>query len=257
MLLVFDIGNSNIVAGVYEGEKLIADWRLATDRQKTIDEYGVLIQNLFHYKNLATDQVKAAVISSVVPPLTNLFEEVMTQYFKVTALVVGPGMKTGLSIKYENPREVGADRVVNAVAGIRLYGSPLIIVDFGTATTFCAISESGDWLGGAIAPGLGIASEALFQRTAKLPRVEITKPRTAIGKNTVNSIQSGLYFGYIGLVENLITKLKVEMGCNPTVIATGGFAQLIAAESKLIDKINPDLTLEGLRFLYETNKISN
>jgi type III pantothenate kinase len=257
MLLVFDIGNSNIVAGVYVGEKLIADWRLATDRQKTIDEYGVLIQNLFHYKNLATDQVKAAVISSVVPPLTNLFEEVMTQYFKVTALVVGPGMKTGLSIKYENPREVGADRVVNAVAGIRLYGSPLIIVDFGTATTFCAISESGDWLGGAIAPGLGIASEALFQRTAKLPRVEITKPRTAIGKNTVNSIQSGLYFGYIGLVENLITKLKVEMGCNPTVIATGGFAQLIAAESKLIDKINPDLTLEGLRFLYEINKISN
>lgn len=254
MLLVFDIGNSNVVAGVYVGEKLIADWRLATDRQKTVDEYGVLIQNLFHYKNLVTDQVRAAVISSVVPPLTNLFEEVMAKYFNVTALVVGPGMKTGLSIKYENPREVGADRVVNAVAGIQLYGPPLIIVDFGTATTFCAISESGDWLGGAIAPGPGIASEALFQRTAKLPRVEFTKPKTAIGKNTVNSIQSGLYFGYIGLVENLITKLKAEMGCNPTVIATGGFAQLIAAESKLIDKINPDLTLEGLRFLYELNK---
>lgn len=257
MLIVFDIGNSNIVAGVYAGEKLLADWRLATDRQKTADEYGVLVQNLFHYKNLATDQVKAAVISSVVPPLTNLFEEVMTKYFKVTTLVVGPGMKTGLSIKYENPREVGADRVVNAVAGIQLYGTPLIIVDFGTATTFCAISESGDWLGGAIAPGLGIASEALFQRTAKLPRVEINKPKTAIGKNTVNSIQSGLYFGYIGLVENLIIKLKEEMGCNPTVIATGGFAQLIAAESKLIDKINPDLTLEGLRYLYELNKVNN
>ena len=144
--------------------------------------------------------------------------------------------------------------MVNAVAGIQLYGPPLIIVDFGTATTFCAISESGDWLGGAIAPGLGIASEALFQRTAKLPRVEIIKPKTAIGKNTTSSIQSGLYFGYIGLVESLIIKLKAEMGCNPTVIATGGFAQLIAAESKLIDKINPDLTLEGLRVLYELNK---
>jgi type III pantothenate kinase len=257
MLLVFDIGNSNIVAGVFADDQLIADWRLATDRQKTADEYGVLIQNLFYFKKIDTAQVKAAVISSVVPPLTHLFEEVMAKYFKVTALVVGPGMKTGLSIKYENPREVGADRVVNAVAGIQLYGPPLIIVDFGTATTFCAISESGDWLGGAIAPGLGIASEALFQRTAKLPRVEITKPKTAIGKNTVNSIQSGLYFGYIGLVENLITRLKAEMGCNPKVIATGGFAQLIAAESKLIDKINPDLTLEGLRYLYDCNKVSN
>lgn len=254
MLLVFDIGNSNIVAGVYRDDQLIANWRLAADRQKTADEYRVLLQNLFYFKNLAIDQVKAAVISSVVPPLTTLFEEILEKYFKISALVVGPGMKTGLSIKYENPREVGADRVVNAVAGIHLYGPPLIIVDFGTATTFCAISENGDWLGGAIAPGLGIASEALFHRTAKLPRVEIVKPKTAIGKNTTSSIQSGLYFGYIGLVENLIAKLKSEMGCNPYVIATGGFAELIAGGSKFIDKINPDLTLEGLRYLYDLNK---
>ena len=251
---MFDIGNSNIVSGIYAEDQLIADWRLATDREKTVDEYGILLQNLFYFKNLATARIKAAVISSVVPPLTNIFAEVMTKYFKITALVVGPGMQTGLSIKYENPREVGADRVVNAVAGIQLYGSPLIIVDFGTATTFCAISESGDWLGGAIAPGLGIASEALFQRTAKLPRVEITKPKNTIGKNTISSIQAGLYFGYIGLVENLITVIKAEMGCNPKVIATGGFAELIAGESKLIDKINPNLTLEGLRYLYELNR---
>jgi type III pantothenate kinase len=254
VLLVFDIGNSNIVVGVFSNEKLCADWRLATDRQKTTDEYGILIQNLFYFKNIPMDQVQAAIISSVVPPLTSCFEQAIQKYFNINPLVVGPGIKTGLSIKYENPREVGADRVVNAVAGIKLYGPPLIIVDFGTATTFCAISEQGDWLGGAIAPGLGISSEALFQHTAKLPHVEITKPRNAIGKNTVNSIQSGLYFGYIGLVESLITRIKFEMGCNPTVIATGGLAELIAGESKLIDKVNPDLTLAGLRYLYELNK---
>lgn len=256
VLLVFDIGNSNVVAGVFDKDTLVADWRLATDRQKTVDEYGVLIQNLFCYQNIATNQIKAAVISSVVPPLTGLFEQVMKKYFKVAPLVVGPGVKTGLSIKYENPREVGADRVVNAVAGIKLYGSPLIIIDFGTATTFCAISENGDWLGGAIAPGIGIASEALFARTAKLPRVEIAKPNTVIGKNTVNSIQSGLYFGYIGLTESLIMRIKNEMGCNPIVVATGGWAELIAGESKLINKINPDLTLIGLRYLYEINNTS-
>ncbi len=254
MLLVFDIGNSNIVMGVFSNEKLTAAWRLATERRKTADEYGILIQNLFSFKGVPADRVQAAMISSVVPPLTNCIEQAVQKYFNITSLTVGPGIKTGLSIKYENPREVGADRVVNAVAGIKLYGSPLIIVDFGTATTFCAISEQGDWLGGAVAPGLGISGEALFQQTAKLPRVEIARPKNVIGKNTVNSIQSGLYFGYVGLVESLITRIKSEMGCNPKVIATGGFAELIAAESRLIDIVNSDLTLEGLRYLYELNK---
>jgi type III pantothenate kinase len=266
MLLVFDIGNTNIVAGVYQHTELIADWRLATDRQKTVDEYGILLKNLFQFQNLNASLVTAAVVSSVVPPITNLFQNMLEKYFGITALVIGPGVKTGLAIKYENPREVGADRVVNAVAGIHLYDPPLIIVDFGTATTFCAINGNGEWIGGAIAPGLGIASEALFQRTAKLPRVELVKPRTAIGKNTVNGIQSGLIYGYVGLVESLILRIKNEMirnpenpkernqSCAPRVIATGGLAELIATETTLIDDINPNLTLEGLRIIYELNK---
>ncbi len=254
MLLVFDIGNSNIVVGLFSKDKLTADWRLATDRQKTADEFGILLQNLFSFQDIPMEQVRAAVISSVVPPLTHSIADAVQKYFKVIPLVVGPGMKTGLSIKYESPREVGADRVVNAVAGIQIYGPPLIIVDFGTATTFCAIAEQGDWIGGSIAPGLGISSEALFQRTAKLPRVEITRPRNVIGKNTVSSIQSGLYFGYIGLVESIVSRMKTEMGCNPKVVATGGLAELIAGESKLIDVINSNLTLEGLRYIYELNK---
>lgn len=266
MLLVFDIGNTNIVAGVYQQTKLIADWRLATDRQKTTDEYGILLKNLFQSQNLNLSQVTAAVISSVVPPLTDLLQKMLEKYFAITGLIVGPGVKTSLSIKYENPREVGADRVVNAVAGIHLYDPPLIIVDFGTATTFCAINGNGEWLGGAIAPGLGISSEALFQRTAKLPRVELVKPKAVIGKNTVNSIQSGLFYGYIGLVESLILRIKNEMSQNPEnpkernsnraprVIATGGLAELIAAETTLIDDYNPNLTLEGLRIIYELNK---
>ncbi|MCL6589066.1 MAG: type III pantothenate kinase [Firmicutes bacterium] len=262
MLLVFDIGNTNIVAGVYQQTKLAAAWRLATDRQKTADEYGILLKNLFQFENLNASQVTAAVVSSVVPPVTDLLQGMLEKYFGVKGLTIGPGVKTGLSIKYDNPREVGADRVVNAVAGIHLYNPPLIIVDFGTATTFCAINANGDWLGGAIAPGLGISSEALFQRTAKLPRVELVKPKTVIGKNTVNSIQSGLFYGYIGLVESLILRIKDEMGQNPEnlkgrnprVIATGGLAELIAAETDLIDEYNPNLTLEGLRIIYELNK---
>lgn len=256
MLLVFDIGNTQIVAGVFdEGGWLAADWRLATDRQKTVDEYGIITKSLFLDRGLNFSKITGAIISSVVPPLTNSILQMAEKYFEVTPLVVGPGIKTGLAIKYDNPREVGADRVVNAVAGLKLYQAPLIIVDFGTATTFCAIGANGDYLGGAIAPGLGIAAEALFLCTAKLPRVELLKPKTVIGKNTISSMQSGLFYGYIGLIESLITRIKAEMGVNPKVIATGGLAELVSCETNLIDTINPYLTLEGLREIYELNKV--
>jgi len=257
MLLVFDIGNTHMVVGLFLSNKLVADWRIGSDKTKTADEYGVLLKSLFREANIDAGRITDAVISSVVPPLTGIVERLIERYISVKPLVVGPGVKTGLSIKYENPREIGADRVVNAVAAINLYHPPLIILDFGTATTFCAIAENGDYLGGAIAPGIGIASEALFQRTAKLPRVELVKPKSIIGKNAINSIQSGLIFGYVGLVEGIITRMKAEMGCSPMVIATGGFSEFIAEVSKVIDKVNPDLTLEGLRMIYELNKYIN
>ncbi len=253
MLLVFDIGNTQTVVGVFSGEELTVSWRLATDRQKTIDEYGILLKNLFRDINLEVSQIKAAVISSVVPPVTGLFEEMVAKYFRVDPLVVGPGIKTGLAFKYENPREVGADRVVNAVAAIKLYGPPLIVVDFGTATTFCAIAPNGEYQGGALAPGLIISSEALFQRTAKLPKIEIEKPKSIIGRNTIHAMQAGLFYGYLGLVEGIISRMKAEMNCNPRVIATGGFANLISVNTKMIDLIEPDLTLHGLRLINELN----
>jgi type III pantothenate kinase len=253
MLLVVDIGNTQIVTGVFSGKQLVADWRLATDRLKTADEYGILIKSLFRDREMDPGSIDGAIISSVAPPVTGWLEQMVSRYFNVKPLMVEAGIKTGLSIKIENPREVGADRVVNAVAAIQLYGAPLIIVDFGTATTFCAIGPNGDYLGGAIAPGLGIASEALFEHTAKLQRIEIARPRTAIGKNTPHSLQSGLFFGYLGLVEGLIVRFKTEMNCQPKVIATGGLAETVAAGSKLVDTINPHLTLEGLRMIYEMN----
>lgn len=256
MLLVFDIGNTQIVTGLYHGQELIANWRLQTDRNKTADEYGILLRSFLIDQNLQATAVKAAIISSVVPPVTGTIEKMIKRYFGIESLLVGPEIRTDLNIKYENPREVGADRIVNAVAGIKLYGAPLIIVDFGTATTFCAIAENGDYLGGAIAPGLGIASEALFLRTAKLPRIELIKPRNAIGQNTVSSMQSGLYYGYIGLIEAMIKRFKSEMNAAPRVIATGGIAELIAGDTELIDAINPYLTLEGLRIIYELNQTS-
>ncbi len=253
---MFDIGNTQIVTGLYQDQELIANWRIQTDRNKTADEYGILLKSFLIDQNLQATAVKAAIISSVVPPVTGTIEKMIQRYFGVETLLVGPEIRTDLNIKYENPREVGADRIVNAVAGIKLYGAPLIIVDFGTATTFCAIAENGDYLGGAIAPGLGIASEALFLRTAKLPRIELIKPKNAIGQNTVSSMQSGLYYGYIGLVEAMIKRFKSEMNANPRVIATGGIADLIAGDTELFDAINPYLTLEGLRIIYELNQTS-
>ncbi len=253
MLLVFDIGNTNTVVGVYRGTELEFNWRIATDRQKTVDEYGILMKSLFEFHGIEMKSVKGIAISSVVPPLTPTLYAMVEKYFLLKPLVVGPGIKTGLNIKMENPREVGADRIVNAVAAHALYGGPLIIVDFGTATTFCAVSAGGDYLGGAIAPGIGISTEALFQRAAKLPRVEMVRPRSIIGKDTVSSMQSGIFFGFVGQVEGIVTRMAESFSQPPVVVATGGFAALIKRESKVIDHIHPFLILEGLRIIFERN----
>jgi type III pantothenate kinase len=255
MILVFDVGNTNIVLGAYREEKLMDFWRVSTDTQKTADEYGILIKQLFTHQGYTLEEVEAVVICSVVPPIMYTLEHMTRKYFKREPLIVGPGIKTGMNIKYDNPKEVGADRIVNAVAGYEMYGGPLVIVDFGTATTYCAISKSGEYLGGAISPGIRISMDALYQRTAKLPRVELVKPETVICKNTIASIQSGVIFGYIGQVDYIVRRMKKELGAeNAKVIATGGLSKLIASESETIDVVNGLLTLEGLRIIYERNK---
>lgn len=257
MLLAIDVGNTNIVLGIFKGKRLLYDWRIATDKNKTSDEYGLLFEQIFRYNSMSSDDVDDVIISSVVPTLMHTLSAMSVKYFNMEPFVVGPGIRTGMNIKYENPRELGADRIVNAVAAYEKYGGPLIIVDFGTAITFCAISKEGDYLGGVIAPGIKISSEALFLQTAKLPKVELVKPKNVIGKNTVNSIQSGLVNGYIGLVDYIIEKMIEEMkdeGEVKNVIGTGGFATLIGSESKYINKIDKMLTLEGLRIIYERNK---
>lgn len=257
LLLVIDVGNTNIVFGVYKDKELLYDWRIATERDRTSDEYGLLFEQIFRYHGLDPKEVNYVIISSVVPPLMHTLPAMSIKYFNMDPIVVGPGVKTGMNIKYDNPREVGADRIVNAVAAYEKYGGPLIIVDFGTAITFCAVSKEGDYLGGAITPGIKISAEALFMRTAKLPKVEIAKPEKVIAKNTINSIQSGLVFGYIGMVDYIIEKMIKEMGEKENtvnIIATGGFSNLIASESKYIKKIDKMLTLEGLRIVFERNK---
>lgn len=253
MLLVFDIGNTNMVLGAYEGKELLQHWRISTDRQKTGDEYGMLINNLFAYSSLSIKNIEAVIISSVVPPLVVPLVKMCQRYFNVEPLVVGPGIKTGIFIKYENPREVGADRIVNAVAAHHKYSGPLIIVDFGTATTFCVIDDNGDYLGGAIAPGIGISTEALFQRAAKLPRIELVKPKTVICRNTVTSMQSGIIYGFVGQVDGIVRRMKEEMGRDAFVVATGGLANLISMESSTINAVEHFLTLEGLQIIYELN----
>lgn len=223
MLLVFDVGNTNMVLGVYEGTELKKHWRINTDKEKTSDEYGILISNLFQYDKVDMNSITDVIISSVVPNVMHSLENFCIKYCNKKPLIVGPGIKTGLNIKYDNPKQVGADRIVNAVAAIEKYKSPMIIIDFGTATTFCAISEKGDYLGGTIAPGIKISSEALFQRASKLPRVELAKPGTAICKNTVSAMQSGIIYGYVGLVDKIISMMKSELGGDDIkVIATGG-----------------------------------
>jgi len=256
MILVIDVGNTNIAFGVYEGRKLLNHWKVSTDRDKTSDEFGMLMISLLSNENYDYKQIEAIIIASVVPPIMYSLEHAIRKYFGKKPMVVGPGIKTGINIKYENPREVGADKIANAVAALEIYGGPLIIVDFGTATTFCAISSKGEYLGGVICPGIKISAEALFQTAAKLPKVELVKPEGVLGRNTVSSIQSGIFYGYVGQVDYIVERLKTEMKEeNIKVIATGGLARFIAGESKTIDDVNGFLSMEGLRIIYERNKI--
>jgi len=253
MILVFDIGNSNIVMGTYEGKKLLKHWRISTDRQKTGDEYGMLINDLFRYQGISMKDVTAIVISSVVPPLVVPMVKMCERYFNIRPLVVGPDIKTGIKIHYENPGAIGADRIVNVVGAYEEYGGPLIVIDIGTATTFDVVAENGDFLGGAIAPGMGASADALFQFTAKLPRVELVPPPKIIATNTIQGMQAGIVFGYVGQIDTIVRKIKKEFGGEMKVVATGGFASMIMGESDTIDEIDHFLTLAGLRVLYERN----
>ena len=255
MLLVFDVGNTNMVIGVYEGNNLVKDWRICTDIHKTSDEYGMLINSLLVYDKIDLKLIDDIIISSVVPNVMHALENFCIKYCEKKPMIVGPGIKTGLNIKYDNPKQVGADRIVNAVAAIEKYGSPLIVVDFGTATTFCAISEKAEYLGGTICPGLKISSEALFNGAAKLPRVELIKPGKTICKATVEAMQAGIIYGYVGQVEKIISMMKKELGSEDVkVIATGGLSTLIHSETDSIDYIDKYLTLDGLRLIYLKNK---
>ncbi|MBC7236519.1 MAG: type III pantothenate kinase [Chloroflexi bacterium] len=254
MLLCVDIGNTNIVLGLYKENDLLAHWRINTDHAKMPDEYGLLLINMLAHKGFRVDEITGIALASVVPPLTDIFQEMLDDYVGVETLVVTSGVKTGVAIRYESPRDVGADRVVNAAAAYRLYGGPACIVDFGTGTTFDAISAKGEYLGGAIAPGIRVAAEALFQRTAKLPRIDLQRPPQAIGKNTVDAMRSGILFGYVGLVEGMVARFRQELGPEMKTIGTGGLAQVIARETDVIEHIDPWLTLKGLRIIYELNR---
>ena len=255
MLLVFDVGNTNMVIGIYKDKSLVKDWRICTDIHKTSDEYGMLIGNLLAHNNIDIKSIDDVIISSVVPNIMHSLENFCIKYCEKKPMIVGPGIKTGLNIKYDNPKQVGADRIVNAVAAIEKYGSPLIVVDFGTATTFCAISDKAEYLGGTICPGLKISSEALFNGAAKLPRVELIKPGKTICKATVEAMQSGIIYGYVGQVEKIISMMKKELGSEDIkVVATGGLSSLIHSETDSIDHIDKFLTLEGLRLIHLKNK---
>ena len=261
MLLVVDVGNTNTVLGLFEPKplgqgkprKLIAHWRVSTNKSQTVDEYGVLFRNLFAMNGIEVGAVQGIVISSVVPPLDSTLREVCERYFQLKPLFIEPGVKTGMPVHYDNPAEVGADRIVNGVAAFEKFGGPCIVVDFGTATTFDVVSAKGEYLGGVITPGIGISADALFERTARLPRVDIRKPPSMIATNTVNSLQAGLYYGYLGLIDGILERLIAELGDDVKVVATGGLATLMGGGSKYIREVDDLLTLEGLRIIYERN----
>ena len=254
MLLCVDIGNTNITMGLYRDEELVAHWRISTDHQKMPDEYGILLLSLMARQGFEPTDVDGISVASVVPPVTDILSEMLDAYVGVEPLHVGAGVKTGVAVRYDNPYEVGADRVVNAAAAFRLYGGPACIVDFGTGTTFDALSATGDYLGGAIAPGVWVAAEALFQRAAKLPRIDLARPRKAIGTNTAESMRSGILFGYVGLVEGMVERFRRELGPAMRVIGTGGLAKMIAQETDVIEVVDPWLTLRGLQIVYELNR---
>lgn len=256
MILTLDIGNTNIKAGVFNGPELVDYWRISTDRTKSSDEYGILLLNLFAHSKI-DPAVDGIIMSSVVPTINFTIEHMCSNYFNQTPMQVVPGIKTGINLKYENPRELGSDRIVNAVAAYELYGGPCIFIDFGTATTFGVVSERGEFLGGAICPGIKLASEALTERTSRLPKIELVKPESVIGRNTVSNMQSGLVYGFIGQVTYLIDCMKRELGApDAKVIATGGMSRLIASGTDAIDEIDGLLTLKGLRIIYERNQPS-
>lgn len=255
MILVMDAGNSKISLGVYKNEQLVHYWKMETEKNKTADEYGMQVHAFFTYAGITFEEIQGIIISSVVPPIMYVLEEMCRKYFKVQPLVVGPGVKTGLNIKCDNPREVGTDRIVNAVAAVSEYGSkPLIIVDFGTAITYSYINEKGHYLGGVIAPGVTISSDALFSRASKLPRVEMAKPAEIIGKNTTISIQAGLFYGFLGQVEGIVGRMKEQSKEEPLVIATGGLAEFFSNETPMIDIVDKFLTLKGLYIIYKRNQ---
>ncbi|MEK7703138.1 MAG: type III pantothenate kinase [Nitrospirota bacterium] len=257
MLLAVDIGNSHIVLGIFSKNKLICEFRIATQSHKTSDEYGILVKNIIASKKMPARKITGAILSSVVPAFVSVFEEMIQNYFSLTPMVVTPQMKTGVTLKYDRPNEVGADRLVNAAAAFHREGGPIVIIDFGTATTFCVVSKAGEYLGGAIAPGLIISSEALFSYTAKLPRIEWVTPKNVIGKTTQAGMQSGLIFGHVGMVNEIISRISKEMKDHPKIIATGGLSHMIAPLCKVISILNPTLTLEGLLLIYNLNSPKN
>lgn len=250
-----DVGNSTIVLGVYKEDVCIRSWRIATDRQKTSDEYAVLIRSMFADEGISFSDIKGISVSSVVPPIMHTLEQMCKVYLGQKALVIGPGVKTGLNILYENPREVGSDRIANAVGALTHYGSPVVIVDFGTATTYCYINDKEQYVGGAIAPGMAVAAEALYMRASKLPKIELAKPKNILGRNTIHAVQAGTFYGYIGQVEGIISRIykEAKVTTKPVVVATGGLAKLLAPETSMIDVVDPFLTLKGLKAIYEKN----